>query len=87
MASQIGRAQQFFYSSSQIGDIDHLIISGGCASISGIAELVESKLGVTTSVANPFARMAVASKIPVNSLTNDAPAMMIACGLALRGDG
>ena len=87
MASQIGRALQFFYSSSHIGDIDHLIISGGCASISGIAELIESKLGITTSVANPFANMALASKIPANSLTNDAPAMMIACGLALRGDG
>ena len=87
MASQIGRALQFFYASSQISDIDHLILAGGCASISGIAELVEAKLGVHTMVANPFANMAVASKIPTKSLTNDAPAMLIACGLALRGDG
>jgi len=85
MASQIGRALQFFYASSQISDIDVLILAGGCSSIPGIAELVESKLGVKTMVANPFANMAVASKIPTNNLTNDAPAMMIACGLALRG--
>mgnify|MGYP002622379699 CR=1 FL=1 len=87
MASQIGRALQFFFASSQISDIDHLILAGGCASIPGIAELVEAKLDVKASVANPFASMAVASKIPTQSLTNDAPAMMIACGLALRGDG
>ena len=87
MASQIGRALQFFYASSQISDIDHLILAGGCASIPGIAELVESKLNVHTVVANPFANMALASKIPTQNLTNDAPAMMIACGLALRGDG
>lgn len=87
MASQISRAVQFFYSSSQIGNIDHLILAGGCASIEGVAELVQEKLDINTVIANPFANMAVASKIPTNSLTNDAPAMMIACGLALRGDG
>ncbi len=87
MASQISRAIQFFYSSSSVGNIDHLILAGGCASIEGVAELVHEKVDINTVVANPFANMALASKIPTNSLTNDAPAMMIACGLALRGDG
>jgi type IV pilus assembly protein PilM len=87
MASQIGRALQFFYASSQISDVNYLILAGGCSSIPGIDELVQDKLGINTVVANPFASMAVAQKIPTNSLTNDAPAMMIACGLALRGDG
>jgi type IV pilus assembly protein PilM len=87
MASQIGRALQFFYASSQISDIDVLVLAGGCSSIPGIAELVESKLGISTVVANPFANMAIASKIQTKNLTNDAPAMMIACGLALRGEG
>lgn len=84
MAQQISRAQQFFYSSSQIGHIDHLLLAGGCSSIPGVAELVESKVGAPTIVANPFANMTVASRIPSQSLTNDAPALMVACGLALR---
>lgn len=87
MASQIGRALQFFYASSQITNIDALILAGGCSSIPGIGEIVEERLGVKTIVANPFANMAVASKISTKNLTNDAPAMMIACGLALRGEG
>jgi type IV pilus assembly protein PilM len=87
MASQIGRALQFFYASSQISDVDVLILAGGCASIPGVAELVESKLGVKTMIANPFATMAIAPKIQTKNLANDAPAMLIACGLALRGDG
>ena len=87
MASQIGRALQFFYASSQISEIDQLILAGGCASIPGIAEMVNDRLSVSAHVANPFANMSVASKIPTNSLTNDAPAMMISCGLALRGEG
>ena len=84
MAQQISRAQQFFFSSSQIASIDHLIIAGGCASIEGVAELIESKIGVTTTVANPFANMAVSSRVSANALSNDAPALMVACGLALR---
>ncbi len=87
MASQVGRALQFFYASSQISDLDALILAGGCSSIPGIGEIVESKLGVKTIVANPFANMAIASKIQTKNLTNDAPAMLIACGLALRGEG
>lgn len=85
MAQQIGRAQQFFYSSSQISNIDHLFIAGGCASIPGIAEVVTDRIGVPASIANPFADMAVASRIPAQALANDSPAMMVTCGLALRG--
>ncbi len=84
MAQQISRAQQFFFSSSQVASIDHLILAGGCSSIPGIAELVESKVGVPTIVANPFGSMAVAGRVAAGALSNDAPAMMVACGLALR---
>ena len=87
MASQIGRALQFFYASSQITDLDMLVLAGGCSSIPGIAELIEERLGLKTLVANPFANMAVASKVNTRLLANDAPAMVISCGLALRGDG
>ncbi len=85
IAQQISRAQQFFYSSSSITNIDHLILAGGCSSTEGIAELVESKIGIPTIVANPFANMSLASKVPAQTLQNDAPALMISCGLALRG--
>jgi type IV pilus assembly protein PilM len=85
IAQQISRAQQFFYSSSSITNIDHLVLAGGCASIEGIAELIESKIGLPTIVANPFANMSLASRVPAQILANDAPALMISCGLALRG--
>ena len=84
IGQQISRAQQFFFSASQISNIDHLILAGGCASIPGIAELVQSKIGVPTIVANPFADMSVSSRVSVQALTNDAPALMVSCGLALR---
>ena len=49
-----------------------------------LAELVEERLSVNTVVANPFANMAIASGVDAMRLSNDAPAMLIACGLALR---
>jgi len=84
MAQQISRAQQFFFSSSSIAQIDHLILAGGCASIDGIADIIEAAVGVPTVVANPFAHMTLSSRIPAQALSNDAPSLMVSCGLALR---
>lgn len=84
MAQQVNRSLQFFYSSSHFNDVDHIVLAGGSASIPEIDELIEQKTGVPTSIANPFANMSLSSKVRAQSLSNDAPAMMIACGLALR---
>ena len=84
MTQQVSRSLQFFFSSSQYNSVDHVILAGGCASIAGIDELIEDKLGVSTSVANPFANMSLSSRIKAQQLGADAPSLMIACGLALR---
>jgi type IV pilus assembly protein PilM len=84
MAQEVSRALQFFYSSSQVGTVDRIIMAGGCASTPGSAELIESKTGIPSQLANPFADMSIASRVRAEALRNDAPAMMIACGLALR---
>ncbi len=84
MAQQVSRALQFFYAASQYSAVDHIILAGGCAATPGIASLIEEKTGTRVTIANPFADMALASKIRAEALSNDAPAMMIACGLALR---
>jgi Tfp pilus assembly protein, ATPase PilM len=84
MVQQIARSLQFFVSSSANRNIDGIILAGGCASIPGVDKLVEQSLGVTAYVANPFINMALSNKIKPQILSNDAPAMMIACGLALR---
>jgi type IV pilus assembly protein PilM len=46
--------------------------------------LVEESLGAPTLIANPFINMALSSRVNQQGLNNDAPALMIACGLALR---
>ena len=84
MAQQVNRALQFFYSSSQVGQVDRIVLAGGCASIEGAADVIAAKTGSEVSIANPFANMGMASKVRENVIANDAPSLMIACGLAMR---
>jgi len=84
MCQEIMRALQFFYSSSPFNSVDQLLLAGGCAQIPGIDELVAARIGVPAMVANPFANMSISSRIKPQLLSNDAPSLMIACGLALR---
>ena len=84
VVQQVARSLQFFFSSSQYNDVDYIILAGGVSSMEGVDALVQDKLGTPASVANPFADMAISSRVNAVALSSDAPALMIACGLALR---
>lgn len=84
IVQQINRSLQFFYGSTQFNEVDYILLAGGSASIAGLPELVQEKVGAGCSVANPFTDMALSSKVSASAIANDAPALMIACGLALR---
>jgi type IV pilus assembly protein PilM len=84
VVQQITRSLQFFFSSSQHNEVDYVVLAGGVASMAGLPALVEDRLGTPCIVANPFANMSVSSKVNAMALSNDAPALMIACGLAMR---
>ena len=81
---EVARALQFFYTSTQHTQINHIVLSGGCAAIPGVDEAVGKRVQVETIVGNPFINMALSSKIRAKSLTQDAPSLMVACGLAMR---
>lgn len=81
---QVTRSLQFFFSSTQYNDVDHVVLAGGVAALAGLASAVEEKLGTPTTVANPFKGMVISDKVNAAALANDAPALMIACGLAMR---
>ncbi|WP_352336853.1 pilus assembly protein PilM [Psychrobacter sp. 16-MNA-CIBAN-0192] len=81
---QITRSLQFYFSSSPYDSVDHLVLAGGSSSIPGFAGMVQQKLGVPVTVANPFINMTINPYINNEQLTIDAPSLMAACGLALR---
>ena len=84
LVQQVSRALQLFFASGQYNAVDHILLTGGTASICGLDRLIEGQLGTPTQVANPFVEMTLSAKVNSAALASDAPAMMIACGLALR---
>ena len=84
LAQEVARAMQFFFSSSQFTQVDHVVLSGGCAVIPGIQEAVFEHTQINTVVGNSFARMTTASRVRAKNLEADAPSLIVACGLALR---
>ena len=84
VATEITRALQFFFTSTQYNEVDYIILSGGCATLSGLDDAVKARTQAHTLVANPFAQMALSARIKPRQLQIDAPALMIACGLAMR---
>jgi len=81
---EVARALQFFFTSTQHNQIHHIVLSGGSAAIPGVEEAVSKRVQVNTIIANPFVNMQVSGKIKARSLTQDAPSLMVACGLAMR---
>jgi type IV pilus assembly protein PilM len=84
LAMEIGRALQLFTTSTQYHKVDHVLLAGGGAIISGIEEVVSARIGIPAFVANPFSSMSAGPKIRPQQMANDAPALFVACGLAMR---
>lgn len=84
IVQQAARSLQFFFSSSQYNDIDHILLAGGSSNIQGLAQLLQQKLNYKVTQANPFSQMNFALHLDLKKIKNDAPSLMVACGLALR---
>ena len=85
LSMEVARALQFFTSSTQYNRVDHIVLAGGCAAIPAIDITVQDRTQVHTLVANPFHNMAISTRLKQQQATADAPALLIACGLAMRG--
>ncbi|MCM8614021.1 pilus assembly protein PilM [Accumulibacter sp.] len=84
LALELSRALQFFFTSTQFNQVNHIVLAGGCAVIHGIDQVVASRTQINTVIANPFAGMVLSDRIREKSLLADASSLMVACGLALR---
>lgn len=85
LVQMVNRSLQLFFSAStKYGNVDQVILAGGTSQMTGSADAVSERLGFPVVVADPFASMKIDSKAKPKALKNDAPAMLIAAGLALR---
>ena len=84
LALEVSRALQFFFTSTQFNQVDHIVLAGGCALIPAIDEVVATRTQVNTLIANPFANMVLSDRVRAKNLLADSSSLMVACGLALR---
>lgn len=85
VAQQIARSLQFFYSSGSHQELSALYLSGGTSMIEGLPEQLSDELGIETKLINPFIKMRISSRVNRSRLERDAPVLVKACGLAMRG--
>ncbi len=84
LVQQVGRSLQLYYTAGRKQEVRRMVLAGGSSVIPGLAERLAQESGMEVSIANPLARMKVNNRIDVQTLSGDAPAMLTACGLAMR---
>ncbi|WP_202884378.1 type IV pilus assembly protein PilM [Halomonas sp. YLGW01] len=85
LVQQIGRSLQLYYTAGRKEKVSRLVLAGGSSVVPGLKERLVEETGMEVLNANPFGRMQVNPRINAQTLANDAPAMLMACGLAMRG--
>ena len=75
---------QLYYTAGRQQEVQHIVLAGGSSVIPGLAERIAEDSGMAVTIANPFQRMRVNKRLNLQALTNDAPAMLTAGGLAMR---
>lgn len=86
-ALEVTRAIQFFFTSTPYTKVDQIYLAGGCALIPGLLDIVASRTKISSTVLSPFKGMQLAAGVREQQLRSDAPAYLVACGLALRRFG
>jgi type IV pilus assembly protein PilM len=84
ISHEIGRALQFFFSSTQHNSVDYIMLSGDAGMFNGLSKVVTAQTGFPCAVINPFEGMQIDDRVREKKLRVDAPVYMTACGLAMR---
>lgn len=84
VVQQVGRSLQLYYTAGRQQEVKHIVLAGGSSVIPGLAERIAEDSGISVSIANPFQRMQVNKRLNLQALSNAAPAMLTAGGLAMR---
>jgi type IV pilus assembly protein PilM len=84
LAHEIGRALQYFFTSTPHHKVHYVMLAGGTASMPGLRERVKDVTGFASRVVNPFENMKLGSAVREAKMKREAPSYLTACGLAMR---
>ncbi len=84
MAQEIGRALQFFFTSTPHNKVDYVMLAGGSSALPGLTEAVTQQTSFASMCADPFEGMTIGSNIREKKMRREAASYLTSCGLALR---
>jgi type IV pilus assembly protein PilM len=85
MTQQVSRSLQFYLASGSGRDQpDKILVCGGCGNVPGVADVIQSRVGIIAEKGDPLGQMKLSSRARAQAVNRDATALLTACGLALR---
>jgi len=84
LSQEIGRALQYFFTSTPHHKVHYVMMAGGTATLPGLKDRVTDLTGFASMVVNPFDGMQLGSAVRESRVRREAPSYLTACGLAMR---
>jgi len=84
MAQEIGRALQFFFTSTPHNKVDYVMLAGGSSSLPGLTASVTQQTSFACMQADPFDGMTIGGDVKEKKMRREAASYLTSCGLALR---
>ena len=84
LSQEIGRALQYFFTSTPHHKVHYVMLGGGTATLPGLKDRVTELTGFASMVVNPFDNMQLGSAVRENRVRREAASYLTACGLAMR---
>ncbi len=84
LSQEIGRALQYFFTSTPHHKVHYVMLAGGTATLPGLKDRVTDLTGFASQVVNPFDKMKLGSAVRESRIRREAPSYLTACGLAMR---
>ena len=84
MAQEIGRALQFFFTSTPHNKVDYVMLAGGSSALPGLTDSVTQQTSFACLLANPFEAMELGDGVREKKMRREASSYLTSCGLALR---
>jgi len=84
IGQDIGRALQFFFTSTPHNKVDHVLLSGGAAALQGLDVAVMNQTSFPCKIVNPFDGMGLGSSVQPAKAQSEGTSYLVATGLAMR---
>ncbi|GBU15039.1 pilus assembly protein PilM [Polaromonas sp.] len=84
LSQEVGRAIQFFFTSTTHNKIDSIMLAGGSSSLAGLPDAVTRQTSFPSMLVNPFMGIEMGPSIKDKKMHREAASYLTACGLALR---